>query len=38
MGEKLSNWKFLLIWFLALIVAASPFMYGLARVIEAINQ
>jgi hypothetical protein len=38
MGEQLSSWKFLLIWLLALIVAASPFMYGIARLIEAIKN
>jgi hypothetical protein len=38
MGEKLSNWKFLLIWLLALVASSAPFLYGVARLIEAIKQ
>ena len=38
MGEKLSNWKFILIWLLALIVSSAPFMYGLARLIDVVKH
>ena len=38
MGEKLSNWKFLLILVLALVVSSAPFLYGVARLIEVVKQ
>ena len=38
MGEKLPTWRFLLVCFIVLMATSSPFMFGLARVLEVMKQ